>query len=146
MVGIHYSKLYSLFWPHLPFSWNVTFGVPNTMEAFFVGRRGRDPYNLSGVQLAQQFMKLNSFICVTGYLSDNLKIWHQFPPATYTNQKFWFHLCYIPRALTVLKVKWYALFYLILLRFFRKDSITEDFVGYAGETHWQAMLFYINGV
>ena len=44
---------------------------------------------------AQQFMKLSSFICLTYHLSDNLKIRHKFSPTTYTNQKFWFHLCYI---------------------------------------------------
>ena len=60
----------------------------------FVGGR-RDPFNLSGVQLVRQFMKLNSFICLTYHLSDNLKIQHKFSPVTYTNQEFWFHLCYI---------------------------------------------------
>ena len=56
---------------------------------------GGDPCNLSGVQLARQLMKLNSFICLTYHLSDNLKLRHKFSSTTYTNQEFWFHLCYM---------------------------------------------------
>ena len=45
---------------------NVTFGVPNAIEGEREKREidggGRDQCNFSGVQLAQQFMKLNSFI------------------------------------------------------------------------------------
>ena len=61
----------------------------------FFGDRWRDPHNLSCIQLVQQLMKLKIFICLTYHLSDNLKIQHKFSPATYYNQKFWFHLCYI---------------------------------------------------
>ena len=69
---------------------------------FFQGG-AKDPCNLSGVQFARQFMKLNSLlICLMYHLSDNLKIWHKFSRTTYTNQKFWFYLCYIPRASTII--------------------------------------------
>ena len=74
---------------------NVTLGVRNASEGSFFGGGGRDPCNLSSVQLARQFMKLNSFICLTYHLSDNLKIRHKFSPTTYANQELWFHLCYI---------------------------------------------------
>ena len=73
---------------------NVTLGVCNATEgSFLFGDRGKDPCNLSGVQLARQFMKLNSSTYLTHYLPGNLKIWHKFSPTTYTNQEFWFHLC-----------------------------------------------------
>ena len=41
-------------------------------------------------------MKLNSFICLTYHLSDNLEIRHTFSPTTYTNEKFWFHTFLVP--------------------------------------------------
>ena len=95
-----YSNLYPFFWTHPPFLWNlecfnVTLGVSKATEVSFFGGGWRNPCNLSGVQLARQFMKLNSFICLTYHLSDNLKIRHKFSPTTYTNQKFWSYLCYI---------------------------------------------------
>ena len=41
------------------------------------------------------------------HLHDVRLVWqpktrHKFSPTTDTNQKFWYHLCYIPRALTIL--------------------------------------------
>ena len=64
---------------------SVTLGVPNALEVSIFSSRGRDPCNLFGVQLARQFMKLISFICLTYHLSDNLKIRHKFSPTIYTN-------------------------------------------------------------
>ena len=64
-------------------------------KELFFGGRWRDPCNLSGIQLARKFMKLNNFICLTYHLSNNLKIYHKFSPTIYTNQMFWFHLCYM---------------------------------------------------
>lgn len=67
---------------------------------------------------------------------DNLKIQHRFSPNDlYTNQKF----CFI--CATFLVPLWYSkqnfVLIVIVLRFFRKDLITEDFVGFAWETHWK---------
>ena len=39
-------------------------------------------------------MKL-SFIYAIYHLSDNVKLRRKFSPTTYTNQEFWFHLCYV---------------------------------------------------
>ena len=64
-------------------------------KELFFGGRWRDPCNLSGIQFARKFMKLNNFICLTYHLSNNLKIYHKFSPTIYTNQMFWFHLCYM---------------------------------------------------
>ena len=72
---------------------NVKLGVCNERMDLFFGSGGEDPCNLSRVQLARQFMKLNSFIRLTYHLSGNLKIRHEFSPTTYTNQEFWFHRC-----------------------------------------------------
>ena len=73
----------------------------------FFGGEERYPCNLSGVQLARQFIKINSFICLTYHLSGNLKIRQKFSQKTYSNQKFW-HLCYIhsyPSAVTILNAQ-----------------------------------------
>ena len=66
---------------------------------YLIWWRIEDPYNLSVVQLARQFMKLNSFICLMNHLSGNLKIRHKFFQTNYTGV-----ICatYIPRALTIL--------------------------------------------
>ena len=54
---------------------------------FSFGDGWRGPCNMSGVQLARQFMKLSSFICLTYHLSGNLKNRHKVSPMTYTNEK-----------------------------------------------------------
>ena len=69
---------------------NVTLGVPNATEvSFFWWWRERFVWRPT----SRQFMKLNSCICLTWSLPDNLKIRHKFTPTTYSNQTFWFHLC-----------------------------------------------------
>ena len=40
----------------------ATLGAPNATKVSIFGGGGRVPCNLSGVQLARQFMKLNSFV------------------------------------------------------------------------------------
>ena len=86
----------------------------------FFGGGWRDPCNLPCVQLTQQFMKLDSFICLTCHLSENLKIRHKFSPTTYTNQKFWFLWFLV--SLRSSKQNLCALFQLIILRFFRNQK------------------------
>ena len=73
MVDILSDILCSEFIHHFREIFNVTLGVPNAAEGSFFGGGGRDPRNLSGVQLVRQFMNLNSFICLTYHLSDNLE-------------------------------------------------------------------------
>ena len=87
---ITYSLLHNLH----DCTFHVTLGECNVTEGSFFLCGRTDPCNLSSIQLARQLMELNSFICLTYHLSDNLKI-HKFSPTTYSNQEFWFLLCYI---------------------------------------------------
>ena len=96
IVGMLNYILCSELMQHFGEIFDVTLGVTNaTKGSFFFCGGWRDPCKLSAVQFAWQFMKSNSFICLTYQLSDNLKIRYTFSPMTYTNYKFWFHLCYI---------------------------------------------------
>ena len=93
---------------------NVTLGVPNAMEVSVVWWRREKSMASMIVWRATcpTFIKLNSFICLTYHLSEHLKIPHKFFPTTYTNQKFWFHLCYIQSPWTyntLNKIMYYAL-------------------------------------
>ena len=110
MVDILSDILCSELIYHFREIFNVTLGVPNAAERSFFGDGRRDPCNLSGVQIARQLMKLNSFICLTHHLSDSVKVRLTFFSVTYTNEKFWFHLCYITLALMILQTKLCALF------------------------------------
>ena len=86
IVGILSYIICSELIHHFREIFNVTVvGLMQRRNPFFFGGGWRDPCSLSGVQLARQFIKLNSFICLTYHLSDNLKIWHKFSPMTYTN-------------------------------------------------------------
>ena len=108
----------------------------------FFGGGWRYPCNLFGAQLARQFIKINSLICLTYHLSDNLKISHKCCPTTYTNQTFCFHLCCIHSSCPYDPLNKIMCFALVDFTYaFRKDSITEYFVGCAWETHWQTMVF-----
>ena len=79
------------------------------------------------------------------HLSDVPLVWqrnlrYKFSPTIYTNQKFWFHLCYIHSSCPydpLNKIMCFVLANFTLVnsnRCFRKDSVTEDFVCYAWET------------
>ena len=57
--------------------------------------------NLPNMSIARQFIRLNSFICLTHHLSANLKIQNKFSPTTHY-KKFWFHPSDSPRVLMVL--------------------------------------------
>ena len=79
---------------HLCEIFTVTPGAPNPMEEFFL-EADVEIHAICAqlAQLAQQFMRLNSFICLTYHLSENLKIRDKFYSTTYADQTFWFHLC-----------------------------------------------------